>query len=85
MTCLIVCAREAAPLRMTGLAVALIVSAGWIGMGLGGYLAGYFYDATGNYVISYAFAAVAGAINLLVLIGLMKYRRRYAAGDVVKI
>ena len=85
MTCLIVCAREAAPLRMTGLAVALIVSAGWIGMGLGGDLAGYFYDATGNYVISYAFAAVAGAINLLVLIGLMKYRRRYAAGDVVKI
>ena len=35
MTCLLICAREAAPLRMSGGAMAIVSTAGWIGMGLG--------------------------------------------------
>ena len=42
MTCLLICAREAAPLRLSGSAVAIVSTAGWIGMGLGSYQAGYF-------------------------------------------
>jgi predicted MFS family arabinose efflux permease len=41
---------------------------GWIGMGFGGFLGGYFYDLEGDYVWSFAFAGVMGVINLLVLL-----------------
>ena len=42
MTCLLICAREAAPLRLSGSAMAIVSTAGWIGMGLGSYQAGLF-------------------------------------------
>jgi hypothetical protein len=76
MTNLIICAREAAPLRMTGLAVALVVAAGWVGMGVGGDQAGYFYDMTANYSVSYGNAALSGILNLLIVSSLIIYRRR---------
>jgi len=76
MTCLIICAREAAPIRLTGLAVSIVMAAGWVGMGTGGYQAGYFFDLTGNYVVSFGNAAIAGAINLTILGGLILYRRK---------
>ena len=44
-------------------------------MGIGSYRGGYFYDLTGSYTVSYANAAVAGAINLTVLALLIWYRR----------
>ena len=37
-------------------------------MGLGGFFGGYFYDLTGDYYTSFAFAAVMGVINLIVLV-----------------
>jgi len=76
MTCLIICAREAAPLRMVGLAGAIVAGMGWVGMGSGGYQAGYFYDLTGSYVTSYGNAALAGIINLLIVAALIWYKRR---------
>lgn len=76
MTCLLICAREAAPLRMSGLAMAIVSLAGWIGMGLGSYQAGLFYDVTANYLLSYGNAAIAGILNLVVVAALMWYRRR---------
>jgi predicted MFS family arabinose efflux permease len=79
MTCLLICAREAAPLRISGTAIAIVSTAGWVGMGLGGYQAGYFYDITASYLVSYANAAIGGVLNLLVVVALCFYRWRHAA------
>ena len=78
MTCLMICAREAAPLRLSGSAMAVVTTAGWIGMGLGSYQAGYFYDLSASYVLSYANGAIAGILNLAVVAALFWYRRAYA-------
>jgi predicted MFS family arabinose efflux permease len=78
MTCLLICAREAAPPRLSGTAMAVVSTAGWIGMGLGGYQAGLFYDLTASYLVSYANAALAGLINLLIIVTLGGYRHRHA-------
>ena len=75
MTCLLICAREAAPLRMSGSAMAIVSTAGWIGMGLGSYQAGYFYDITASYLLSYGNATLAGILNLLTVLALVWYRR----------
>lgn len=75
MTCLLICAREAAPLRMTGLGMALVSTTAWFGMGIGGYQAGYFYDMYGNYAVSFGNAAVAGVVNLLIIGLLIRYRQ----------
>ena len=75
MTCLIICAREASPLRMAGLSVSLVLAAAWLGMGVGGYQAGYFFDLTGDYTVSFGNAAISGVINLLFIGGLIYYRK----------
>jgi MFS family permease len=74
MTCLLICAREAAPLRLSGSAVAIVSTAGWIGMGLGSYQAGFFYDLSASYLLSYANAAIGGILNLLIVATLIWYR-----------
>lgn len=76
MTSLIICARESAPLRMTGLATAIVAAMGWVGMGLGGYQAGYFYDLSGSYTLSYGNAALAGIVNLVIVAALYAFRQR---------
>ncbi len=81
MTCLLICAREAAPPRMSGMAMAIVSLAGWIGMGLGSYQAGLFYDVTASYLVSYANAAIAGIFNILVVAALIWYRRNVASGE----
>jgi MFS family permease len=75
MTCLLICAREAAPLRMSGTAMAIVSTTAWIGMGIGSYQAGYFYDLSGNYVTSFGAAAAAGIVNLAIVAALIWYRR----------
>jgi MFS family permease len=79
MTCLLICAREAAPLRLSGSAMAMVSMAGWIGMGLGSYQAGFFYDLSANYLLSYANAAIAGIVNLLIVAALIWYRHHRTA------
>ena len=75
MTCLLICAREAAPLRMSGSAMAIVSTMAWIGMGVGSYQAGYFYDLTSAYVQSFGNAAFAGIANLAVVMPLIWYRK----------
>jgi MFS family permease len=75
MTCLLICAREAAPLRLSGLAMAAVATVGWVGMGFGSYQAGYFYDISANYRLSFANATAAGVLNLLIVAALFWYRR----------
>lgn len=67
MTGLICCVREMTPVHMRGIANGVIVLFAWIGMGLGGYQGGLFFDISGSYVISYANAALAGLINLMIV------------------
>lgn len=67
MTCLIICAGEFAPARINGISVAVISMLAWVGMGLGGYQGGLFFDLTGDYTVSYANAVLAGVINLTIL------------------
>ena len=43
-------------------------------MGLGSWQAGYFYDLSASYFLSYANAAIAGIANLLVVAALFWYR-----------
>jgi MFS family permease len=74
MTCLLICAREAAPIRMSGTAMAVVSTTAWIGMGIGSYQAGFFFDLQKSYVMSYGNAAIAGVINLLVVAALAWYR-----------
>jgi MFS family permease len=75
MTCLLICAREAAPLRISGTAIATVSTMAWIGMGLGSYQAGYFYDLTAAYLLPYGNAALAGIANLAVVSLLVWYRK----------
>jgi MFS family permease len=75
MTCLLICAREAAPLRMTGFGMAVVSTTAWLGMGIGGYQAGYFYDVSGNYAWSFGNAAIAGMVNLAIVALLIWYRQ----------
>ena len=75
MTCLLICAREAAPIHLSGFAMAAVATIGWVGMGFGSYQAGYFYDISASYRLSFAIAAVAGVANLLIVAALFCYRR----------
>ena len=89
MTCLLICAREAAPIRLSGFAMAAVATVGWIGMGFGSYQAGFFYDISANYRLSFANATGAGVLNLLIVAALFWYRRernqlaRRAVADVL--
>ncbi len=55
------------PPQRRGFAMGVVVMFGWFGHANGGYLGGYLFDMTGNYSAAYALAALAGALNLLVV------------------
>lgn len=75
MTSLVVCVREAVPARSAGLATSMVGLLAWLGMGLGGYQAGYCFDLTGSYEIPFANAALAGLANLAIVAGLALHLR----------
>jgi MFS family permease len=78
MTSLLICGREAAPLRIAGFTASVVSGTAWIGMGIGSYQGGYFFDLTGNYAWSYGNAAIAGMINLVIVVSLIWFRRSRA-------
>lgn len=61
-------------MRISGTAMAIVSTTAWVGMGIGSYQAGFFYDLNGSYVLSYGNAAAAGVINLLIVFALAWYR-----------
>jgi MFS family permease len=79
MTCIWVCVREMTPPQSGGLSLGIVSLFGWIGMGLGGYQGGLLFDLTGNYTLSYANAALAGIVNLMILCSLLLYATRKQA------
>lgn len=76
MTCIFVCVQEMTPMARWGTYTGVAAGFGWTGMGLGGWQGGLFYDLTGSYTVSYANAALAGAINLAILGTLWALRHR---------
>ena len=67
MTGILVCVRVLSPLSRRASALGIVILFGWLGHAIGGYQGGVFFDLTGNYTLSYANAAVAGAINLIIV------------------
>lgn len=67
MTCIFVCVQEMTPMARWGTYTGVAAGFGWLGMGLGGWQGGLFYDLTGSYAVSYANAAAAGVVNLAIL------------------
>ncbi len=80
MTGVIVCVRALTPVTRRASALGIVTMAAWIGHGIGGYQGGFFFDLMGNYTLSYANAAFAGMINL-VIVGALYFtiHRRQAA------
>jgi len=78
MTALILCAREFSPQRNTGLSIGLVAFFAWVGMALGAWQGGFFYDLDGNYVQAFLNSSIAGVVNLLVLALLYLYTAQRA-------
>ncbi len=76
MTGLTICVRELTPIHMRGVATGVVFFLAWVGMGIGGYQGGLFFDLSGSYVLPYANAAIVGAINLMIVGALYVYVMR---------
>jgi predicted MFS family arabinose efflux permease len=67
MTGIIVCVRALTPVGRRATALGIVTFFAWLGHGLGGYQGGLFFDLTGNYALSYANAALAGMVSLVIV------------------
>ncbi len=67
MTGLLITTRTLTPASRRAGSTGIILAFAWLGHGLGGYQGGLFFDLTGNYTISFANAALAGVLNLLIM------------------
>lgn len=67
MSAILVCNRTMVSASFAGRAMSITAFFGWMGMGLGGFFGGLFYDIFGDYFWSYSFASIAGIFNLTIL------------------
>jgi len=67
MSSILVCTRMMVSAKYGARAMSLTSFFGWIGMGVGGFLGGYFFDIYGDYNWAFTFAGIMGIINLLIL------------------
>jgi len=67
MVSILFCVRTMVSARFSARGMSLTTFFGWGGMGLGGFLGGLFFDIKGNYNFSFAFAALMGVINVVIL------------------
>ena len=81
MTCLITCVQGMAPPGRRGLSTGTVSLFAQIGMGLGGYFGGLFFDLTGDYKVSFALAAIAGLGNLMAQASFLFYSTRVRAAQ----
>ncbi len=80
MTGILVCVNVLTPLSRRAFSLGIVSFFGFVGHGLGGYQGGFFFDLTGDYALSYAIAALAGAVNLVIVGSLyLTIARRKAA------
>ena len=77
MSSILVCTRMMVSANFGARAMSLTSFFGWIGMGLGGFLGGYFFDIYGDYYWAFTFAGLSGIINLFILsLFFMNIRKR---------
>ena len=77
MTAIFVTARNhTAPARRAS-STGIILAFAFVGHGLGGWQGGYFFDLTGDYSWTYANAAIAGVINLIIVGSLWLFINRW--------
>ena len=67
MSSILVCTRVMVSARFAARAMSITSFFGWAGMGLGGYLGGFLFDLNNDYFWSYAYASIAGVVNLVIL------------------
>tara|TARA_B100001057_G_scaffold105918_1_gene103541 strand:+ start:12495 stop:13721 length:1227 start_codon:yes stop_codon:yes gene_type:complete len=67
MSSILVCTRVMVSAKFGARAMSLTSFFGWIGMGLGGFLGGYFFDIYGDYNWAFAFSGITGIVNLFIL------------------
>jgi MFS family permease len=67
MTALVCAVSAAVPRAAIGRAMAVVSLLAWGGMGAGGYQAGFCFDLTGSYELSFRMAVLAGVANLACL------------------
>lgn len=70
MTSIIIVIREHVPVHRQGVAMGVVGLLGWLGMGVGGYQAGYLYDLSGGYAWPFGAAVLAGVVNMALVAGL---------------
>jgi MFS family permease len=68
MSSILVCTRMMVSPSFGARAMGITSFFGWIGMAMGGYLGGAFFDSSGSYVMAFAFASASGFINLVILL-----------------
>ena len=76
MSSILVCTRIMVSAKYGARAMSLTSFFGWIGMGLGGFLGGYFFDIYGDYIWAFTFAGISGVINLFILFLFALYIRK---------
>jgi MFS family permease len=80
MTGLLITVRAVTPASRRSSSIGVIIAFAWLGHGIGGYEGGLFFDLTGAYNVSFAIAALAGMINLIIVGSLyLTLRRRTAS------
>ncbi len=67
MTGILVCARALTPVSKRASVLGIVLFFAFMGHGIGGYQGGFFFDLTGNYTLTYANAAIAGIVNLILV------------------
>ncbi|MDP6646481.1 MAG: MFS transporter [Rhodospirillales bacterium] len=83
MTGILVCVRVLTPLSKRASVLGIVLLFAFMGHGIGGYQGGFFFDLTGNYTLTYANAAFAGIINLILVGALyITTNRRRAAREI---
>ena len=76
MSSILVCTRIMVSAKYGARAMSLTSFFGWIGMGLGGFLGGHFFDIYGDYIWAFTFAGISGVINLFILFLFTLYIRK---------
>ncbi|MGY9021041.1 MAG: MFS transporter [Alphaproteobacteria bacterium] len=83
MTGILVCMRVLTPVARRASALGIVLFFAWLGHAIGGYQGGLVFDFTGNYTWAYVNAAIAGAINLIIVAALyMRVSRQPSTGRV---
>lgn len=67
MTGLLISVRALTPVSRRASALGIVLVFAWMGHGIGGYQGGFFFDETGDYTRSFANAALAGILNLIIV------------------